>query len=57
MSSEDELKKQVLSNKGKIKIGDLRLHALINILCKEGVVTEEEIEEELNKLLEGEGSQ
>ena len=47
------VEKTIIENKGKIKINELRMKALIKVLSKEGIVTKEEVEEELNELLEG----
>lgn len=47
-----ETENQVIENKGKIKINQLKLKALIKILTKEGVVTTEEVETELNEMLD-----
>ena len=47
-----EIENNIVENKGKIKINELKIEALINILVKEGVVTKEEVEEELNRLVE-----
>ena len=41
----------VMENKGKIRMNDLRIKALINILSKEGILTSDEVEEELNELV------
>ena len=48
---EKDIREEVLDNKGEIRMGELRLQALINLLSKEGVITKDEIEEELNNLL------
>ena len=48
MNPEDE----IIENKGKIRMNDLKIQALINILSKEGVTTKEEVENELKELLE-----
>ena len=42
---------QVLKNKGDIKINELRVKALINVLSKEGIVIPEEVENELQELI------
>ena len=47
-----ETENQVIENKGKIRINELKLKALIKILTKEGVVTTEEVETELNEMLD-----
>jgi len=54
ISMKESIEKDVLENKGKIKINELKLQALIKILAKEGVVTTKEVEEELNSMLEKE---
>ena len=43
---------EIINNKGKIKINELKLQALINILRKEGVIQGPDIEEELNSLID-----
>jgi len=48
----ESIEKNILENKGKIKITELKLQALIKILTKEGIVTTEEIETELNSMFE-----
>ena len=51
MAVEEGFKQTVLDNKGRIRMNELRLKALINLLDKEGVVIKDEIEEELDRLL------
>ena len=51
MESEEE----IIKNKGKIKILELKLKALINILTKEGITSAEEVEEELSNIIEENG--
>lgn len=46
------VEEEIIKNKGKIKITDLKLKALISILTKEGITSEEEVEEELHNLIE-----
>ena len=46
-----KVESEIIKNQGEIKMNKLRLKALINILNKEGIVTEEEVENELNNLL------
>ena len=47
-----DLEKEIIDNKGEIKMNSLRLKALIKILSKEGVVTKEEVENELQEGLD-----
>ncbi len=47
-----QTEKEIIENRGRIRVNELKLKALINILSKEGVVTKEEVEDELNNLLE-----
>ena len=49
-----DVEKEVVSDKGRIKILELKLKALINILQKEGIATHEEIDAELNDLVDEE---
>ena len=42
----------IMENRAKIKMNELKLKALVNLLVKEGILTHEEVEEELRKLLE-----
>ena len=44
------IEEEILKNKAENKMNKLRLKALINLLSKEGVLTHEEVEEELNNL-------
>jgi len=46
------IEKDVLENKAKIRMLELKIKALINILNKEGVILEEEIEKELNSVIQ-----
>ena len=46
-----ETETQVMENKGKIKMNELRIKALINLLSREGIITSEEVEKELNGLI------
>ncbi|MFC1704907.1 hypothetical protein ACFLZ6_01095 [Nanoarchaeota archaeon] len=52
-----DIKNEVIENRGKIRINELKLQALIKILSKEGVVTKAEVKEELNELLEADKSE
>jgi hypothetical protein len=47
MDSEREL----LEHKGQLKLLEAKILALQNILAKEGLVDEDELEDELNRLL------
>lgn len=42
---------QIYENKANIKINELKVQALINILSKEGIMTKEEANKELERLL------
>ncbi len=48
-----DMEKELIELKGKQKMDELRLKALIKLLSKEGEVSEEEVEDELNRMLEG----
>lgn len=50
-----ETDEEIIKNKGKLKMIDLKLKALISILKKEGITSEEEVEEHLSKLIEENG--
>ena len=43
--------KQIIENKGKIRENELRIRALINILSKEGITTDKEVEDELKNII------
>ncbi len=47
------IENDVVENKGKIKMLELKMKALVKLLAKEGVVTTKEVEAEFNKLLAG----
>ncbi len=47
-----ELKEQVIENSTEIKMVDIRLDALINLLSKEGIITHNEVKDEINKILQ-----
>lgn len=49
------INEEVLKNKNKIKLIEVKLEALINLLSKEGVITHQEVEEEVEKLIEDAG--
>jgi hypothetical protein len=38
---------ELLENKARIKMNELRIRALINLLSKEGIITHEEVENEI----------
>ena len=40
-----------MKNRANIKMNDVRLKAIINLLSKEGILTHEEVEQEVNKLI------
>ena len=46
-----DIEKDVLENKAKIRIIELKINALTKLLNKEGIVLEEELETELSKLV------
>lgn len=46
-----DIEAEVMESKGKIRLNELKIEAVINILSKEGIITHEEAEDELNKLL------
>jgi hypothetical protein len=46
-----DIREEIIENKGKIRMNELTVKALINVLSKGGVVVREDIEEELNRLI------
>ena len=45
------IENEVIENRGRIKMNEFTLKALINLLSREGVVTKDEVKEELDNLL------
>ena len=43
--------KEILENRGTIKVNTLRRQAVINLLTREGIVNEEELEAEVKQLM------
>lgn len=52
MTMDNNNEKEVFDNKAKIRMNDTRIQAVINLLCREGVFTRDEVKEEINNLLE-----
>ena len=52
MTMDNNNEKEVFDNKAKIRMNDTRIQAVINLLCREGVFTKDEVKEEINNLLE-----
>lgn len=46
-----ELKEDVMKNKANNKMNELRIQAIINILSKEGILTVDEVDAELDNLI------
>ena len=46
-----KIEEEILENKGMTKMNELKLKAIINLLSKEGILTHEEVEEEVNRLI------
>jgi len=46
-----EIENEIMETKARVRMSELRLKALINVLSREGIATSEEIEEELKELL------
>lgn len=47
-----EIKEEILKNKTRTKMAEIKIDALINLLSKEGILTHKEFEEEINNLVE-----
>ena len=45
------IEKEVMEDKARLRMLELRYKALINILKNEGIVIEEEVEQELNNII------
>ena len=46
-----EEQSQVFENKAKIKMLEDKLQALVNVLSKEGIISSEDVENELNDVI------
>jgi hypothetical protein len=46
-----DIKEEVIKNKGMIKMNELRIDAVINVLSREGILTHGEVEEEIKSLI------
>ena len=47
----DELEEQLLENKAKLRMMEVKLNALIKILSREGLLVESNIEEEVKNIV------
>jgi hypothetical protein len=45
------IEEETIKNKNRIKMSELKIKAIINLLSKEGILTHEEVEEEVNDLI------
>lgn len=45
------VEKDILENKAKIKMLELKIDAIINLLSKEGIILNEEVEKEINSII------
>ena len=45
------IKEEIIKNNASIKMNEIRIRAIISLLSKEGIVDNEEVEEEVNKLI------
>ena len=50
-----DVNEEVVKNKNKIKLTEIKLKALINLLSKEGIITHDEVEQEIEKLIKDAG--
>jgi len=48
------VEKEIVENKAKLEMLELRVKALMKILSKEGVILEEEVERELDSIIKEE---
>ena len=46
-----ETSEEVMKNKGKIRMNELRIKAIIKLLEKEGIIIEKEIDDKVSELL------
>ncbi|MCP3682421.1 MAG: hypothetical protein GY861_06985 [bacterium] len=46
-----ETEKEVMENKGKIRMNELKIEALLNLLSNEGVLSHADFERELKELV------
>jgi hypothetical protein len=47
-----KIEEEIIENRGKIKINELKFKALINLLSNEGLLTKEDIDREYSRLLQ-----
>lgn len=45
-----EVKEEITKNKTKIRMNEIKINALVNLLSKEGIVTSEEFEQEIEEI-------
>ena len=50
-----DVNEEVLKNKNKIKLVEIKIEALVNLLSNEGIITHNEVEEEVEKLIKDAG--
>jgi len=46
-----DVKEDVLKNKASIRLNQVKINAIINILSKEGILTHEEVDEEIKDII------
>ncbi|MBW2972570.1 hypothetical protein KY359_06040 [Candidatus Woesearchaeota archaeon] len=54
MEDKERMKEELLELEASLRMNELRMEALLNILAKEGVVSKEEFKAELGRLCEKE---
>lgn len=48
-----KIEEELIKTKNRSKMNELKIKAIANLLSKEGIITHEEIEEEVNTLIKG----